>query len=411
MSNRITLVVLTAALLAGGGCGSSTAKIDTDAHEHAGSASKPAGEKYHCPMHPTYISDRPGSCPICGMDLVPIEGGGAAGDAPTVAGRTTVFIPPERREQIGVVSTPVEEKDLARTIAVSATLEFPETAKVQVSPRIGGWIRELFIPSVGVRVAKDDPLFTLYSPELLSTQREYLAAKATGDDALIAAARRRLELWDIGDAQIAAMEASGEPSDTLLVRSPAAGIVTEKVALPGMAFMPGEMLFEIADVSTMWIHAFVAEQDLPSIATGQVVNVAVAAYPNRLYTATVDLVYPSVDEITRRAEVRLSVDNSDRELRGDMWATAEFEIPLGRSLVVPSSAIIDTGKRFVAFVDRDDGHLEPRDVKIGSRSEDETQVRKGLAAGERVVTRALFLVDSESQLKAAIAGLSTGDGK
>lgn len=369
-------------------------------------SNRAAAPKYHCPMHPTYLSDRPGSCPICGMDLVPIEDAGAAGDAPSVSGRTTIFINPDRRAQIGLVTAPVEEKALTRKIRAPATIEWPETNLVQVSPRVGGWIQELYADFAGRKVEKNEPLFKLYSPELLATQVEYVNALKTGDAALIGAARRRLELWNISDDQIATLDAGGAPTDTMVIRSPVAGIIREKKAFKGMSFMPGEMLFEIADLSSVWVHAFMYEQDVALLRTGLAARVYVEAFPNRAYAATLGFIYPNVDEISRRIEVRFETENSDGELRADMWATVELAVDLGEAPTVPASALINTGRRYIAFVDRDDGHLEPREVRIGGRTEDDVHIRKGLAPGERVVTRALFLVDSESQLKAAIAGMT-----
>lgn len=370
-----------------------------------GARQQPAEKQFHCPMHPTYVSDRAGSCPICGMDLVPIEDGGVMAGAPTTAGRTTVFIHPDRRRQIGLTTTVVENKALTRALRASGTVEWNETRRVQVSPRVGGWVQELYADYEGRAVEKGQPLFKLYSPELLATQREYLQARATGEEAMIAAARRRLELWEIHDEQIGELERSNLPTDTLVIRAPASGVLREKKAFTGMAFMPGEMLFEIVDLSTMWVHAFLHEQDLPYVKTGLLASVAVEAFPNRLYSGRLGFIYPNVDEISRRVEVRLEVDNADGALRADMWATVEIDIDLGEGPVIPAGAAIDTGQRMVAFVERDDGHLEPREIRVGGRGKNELLVKKGLSAGERVVTRALFLVDSESQLKAAIAGM------
>jgi Cu(I)/Ag(I) efflux system membrane fusion protein len=367
---------------------------------------KPAEQKYHCPMHPTYISDRPGSCPICGMDLVPVEDSISTGDAPSVSGRTTIFLTPERRRQIGLVTVPVERKPLARAIRATAAIGFDETRRVQVSPRVGGWIQELYADYEGRLVEKGQPLFTLYSPELLATQREYVNALGTGDAALIAAARRRLELWDISPDQITALERGAAPAESLTIRAPATGIVREKRAFRGMSFMPGEMLFEIADLSRVWVHASLFEQDLASVRTGQTARLAIEAFPNRLYSADVSFLSPTVDETSRRVEARLVADNADGELRPGMWGTVELDADLGEAPTVPLDALIDTGRRLVAFVDRDDGHLEPREVRVGARTDDFAQIRKGLSEGERVVTRALFLVDSESQLRAAIAGMA-----
>ena len=370
-----------------------------------------AKAKYHCPMHPTYVSDKPGSCPICGMNLVLIEDDDAPGTGTTASaqGRTTISIRNDRREQIGLTTVPVEKRKLERLIRASATIEYDETRWTKVNPRIGGWVRELYVNYTGQTVEKGQPLFKLYSPDLLATQREYVNALKSGDASLIQAARRRLELWDISEDQIAALEKGGLPSDTMEMQSPATGTVIEKNVTQGGSFMPGESLYSIADLSHLWVHAFIYEFELPYVRTGQVATVEIS-HGSRLYHTQVEFIYPNVDELSRTVEIRLSVDNRDLALRPDMWATVEIEADLGEMLTVPSSAVIDTGTRHIAFVDQGDGHLEPRKVKVGGRTDDFLQIRGGLAEGERVVTRALFLVDAESQLKAAIAGMDEQDG-
>lgn len=400
------LIVALAAALAG--CGSE-APSPHDGHEPAGETPA-ATPKYHCPMHPTYTSDRPGSCPICGMDLVPIEddGGGQAGGA-AVEGRTTIGLSSERRQLIGMTSEPVVRKRLARTVRAPATIAIDETRRVKISPRVGGWVQELYADFTGKAVRKGDPLLKLYSPELLATQSDYLTALRTGNPSVIAAARRRLELWDIAAAQVAELEKTGRPSDTMVLVAPADGVIVAKDVVQGQAFMAGETLFEIADLSRVWVLASMYEQETPQVRAGQSAIVELA-YANRSYDAKVEFVSPAVDGMSRAIEVRLAVDNPDLDLKPDMWATVEIEQELGEVLSAPASAFINTGRRFVAFVDRPDGHIEPRDVRIGARTEDDWEIRAGLAENERVVTRALFLVDSESQLKAALAGMGSAGG-
>jgi Cu(I)/Ag(I) efflux system membrane fusion protein len=288
-------------------------------------------------------------------------------------------------------------------------VELDETRRTRVSPRVGGWIQELHVDSVGHAVKKGDPLFTWYSPDLLATQTDYLQALKTGHPAVIAAARRRLELWDIGAAQLDEIARTGQARDTMVLLAPADGVVMKKDAVQGQAFSPGEALFEIADLTHLWVHASLYEQDVPRLQVGQQAVVELS-YVHRNFDARVSFIYPAVDALARTVEVRLEVENPDLALKPGMWATVEIEQDLGNVLAAPASAILQTGRRSVAFVDRDDGHLEPRAVTIGGRSDDYWEIRAGLQEGERVVTRALFLVDSESQLKAAIAGLATGSG-
>jgi Cu(I)/Ag(I) efflux system membrane fusion protein len=404
-------IPLAAALLAAAlaGCGP---KAPSPHAGHAAAGAPPtAAPKFHCPMHPTYTSDRPGTCPICGMDLVPVEqdGGSHTGGVTAVEGRTTIGLSAERRQLIGLTSEPVSRKALSRTVRAPATIEIAETRRVKVSPRIGGWIRELYADFPGKTVRKGEPLLKLYSPELLATQSDYLAALRTGNPAVIAAAKRRLELWDIGEAQIADLEKTARPSDTMILAAPAGGQIVQKEAVQGQAFMAGETLFEIADLGRVWVRAFLYEQEAAQVRVGQPALVELA-YANRSYDAKVDFIQPTVDERSRTIEVRLEVDNPGLELKPGMWATVEIEQEIGEVLAAPASAILETGRRFVAFVDRPDGHLEPRVVRIGARTEDDWEIRSGLAEGERVVTRALFLVDSESQLKAALAGMGSAGG-
>lgn len=391
-----------ALLLIGGaaGCGANTEPSRSG--DHAAHTRR----QFHCPMHPTYVADRPGACPICGMDLVPVDDTGSAptGGATAVEGRTAFGLTPERRHLIGLTTEVVARKRMTRSLRAPATIEYDETRRVVVSPRVGGWIQELYADFLGKAVKKGDPLLKLYSPDLLATQTDYLNALKTGQPAVIAAARRRLELWDISGAQIEVLEQSGQASDTMVLTSPADGVIVKKEAVQGQSFMAGEQLFEIADLRHLWVHAFSFEREAAQLHVGQPAVVDLA-YANRSYNAKVTFIYPNVEELSRTIEVRLEVENPDLDLKPDMWATVEIEQDVGDVLAAPASAFINTGLRFVAFVDRADGHLEPRVVKIGARTDDDWEVRSGLEEGERVVTRALFLVDSESQLKAAIAGL------
>jgi Cu(I)/Ag(I) efflux system membrane fusion protein len=225
---------------------------------------------------------------------------------------------------------------------------------------------------------------------------------------LAESARRKLELWQIGEEEIAQLEKTGESKDALLLRSPVSGHVVAKTAVEGKAFMAGETLYEIADLSKVWLRASVPESDLPLIVTGAKAEVHLPYASGQTYESAVTFLYPHIDPQTRRAEARLEVENSGHKLRPGMWANVDIHAELGELLTIPASAAIDTGERFVAFVDKGDEHLEPRDVKIGLKTDDFYEVLGGLEDGEKVVARALFLVDSESQLKAAIAGMAAG---
>ncbi len=397
----LAALLLPLALLTG--CGKS------DAPAAAGAA------KYHCPMHPTYVSDRPGDCPICGMKLTPIgDDDSSDTNAPALPGRATIQLNPEKRQLIGLTTALVQTRKLTRALRASATLSHDETTLARVAPRFGGWVRKLHANYTGQHVEKGDPLFTVYSPELFSSENDYLIvarrsrSETNNPEAsrLLQFARRRLELLQIGDEEIRELETRNLPADELLIRAPVTGHVISKNAVAGKAFMPGESLYEIAPLTKLWVRANVFESDLSELHEGETARVIFPYLDNKTYESKVAFISPHIDPQTRRGEIRIELDNADHALKPDMWANVEIEIALGEMLTVPASAVIDTGTRNVAFVDRDDGHLEPRDVKIGAKTDDYWQVLDGLKADERVVTRALFLVDSESQLKAAISGMS-----
>lgn len=410
----VGVLLLLALTLAGAGCGKPTATA---------SAATP---KYHCPMHPAYVSDRPGDCPICNMKLVPIKGG-EAGPAATasnaVPGRVTVMVSPEKQQLIGLRFSTVMPRDLSHQVRATGVLQHDETTLSRIAPRFGGWVRQLFVNYTGQAVEKGQPLLTVYSPELLATESEYLLAwrqqqqakdapvnQREAAERLLDSARRRLELWQVGDEEIRALEARGQPSDELLLRSPMTGHVIAKAAVEGRAFTAGETLYEIGELHRLWVRAAVDESELAWIHVGDPARVVFPGLADRVVESTVAFIYPHIDPRTRRAEIRLEIPNANHELRPDMWANVEIEGALGRRLSVPASALIDTGTRYLAFVQGPDHHLEPREVKIGARTPDFDEVLAGLRDGEKVVTRALFLVDSESQLKAAIAGMTAGDG-
>lgn len=417
---KATKVLVFALLLAGVGVGAFYLGRGTAGPSGSAAA---AAVKYHCPMHPTYVSNRPGTCPICGMDLVPVKddkaaaGGGHEGHS--VAGRVSIRVTAEKKQTIGLAFSKVEKLDLTRTVPAPAVAVHDETRYARIAPRFSGWVRKLRVNFTGAPVEKGQPLFTVYSPELFSTENEYLIAwrglqqlKADASDGqrhsaanLLKSARRRLELWEIGDEEIRALEKRGVPGDELLFRAPFAGHVVAKTAVEGKAFTAGESLYEVADLSHLWLDAWVVESDMPLMKPGLQAAITFPSLGNKTFTAPITFIYPHLDPQTRRGRVRLELDNPGHLLRPDMWASVEFQIPLGPRLLVPASAVIDTGERLVAFVDGKDQHLEPRELKVGARTDDSYEVLDGVKEGEKVVTRALFLVDSESQLKAAIAGM------
>jgi Cu(I)/Ag(I) efflux system membrane fusion protein len=365
------------------------------------------------------------------MKLVPIKPTGTnapaahgTADAGHLPGRITVAISPEKQQLIGLRQARVERRNLSRVIRATATFEHDETRLNRVAPRFGGWISKLHANFTGQHVEKGDPLLTVYSPELLAAENEYLVAwrrlselegqanhpQIAAARSLLESARRRLELWEIAETDIAALQQRGTPADSTLLRAPVTGHVLTKQAVEGRSFVAGEALYEIADLSRLWLRVALTESDLPLVRTGQTARIHLPYLRDETMEGTVSFVYPHIDPLTRRGAIRIELDNPRHRLRPDMWAQVEIDASYGEALTVPASAIIDTGPRFVAFVLRPDHHLEPREVDIGVRTDEFLEVRQGLKEGEEVVTRALFLVDAESQLKAALAGMGTAGG-
>ncbi len=456
----------------------------TGCSESDSSAGQSGKQKYHCPMHPTYVSDRPGDCPICNMKLVPIKddkqaskkpaaakedgkiaqvkpgqfycpmgaehiqdapgdcpicgmklvekkeapagehaGHDQSATTPAVPGRISVALSPEKRQLIGLTLSKVEKRSLSRNVRTAALVEHDETKYAKIAPRFAGWVRQLHVNYTGAPVEKGQPLFTVYSPELFSTENEYLVAwrasqqvksnspaQKDSADALLESAKLRLSLFQIGDEEVRELEKRGKPSAELLFRAPFSGHVIVKNAVEGGAFEAGMSLYEIADLSHVWLRSFVYEFEMPLIAVGQEAEINFPYLSNKTFEGKVTFIYPHIEPQTRRGQVRLELDNAEHLIRPDMWANVEIKADTGERLTVPASAVINTGQRFVAFVNGADEHLEPREIKIGMKTDDYYEVLSGLKEGEQVVSRALFLVDSESQLKAAIAGMGAAGG-
>ena len=331
----------------------------------------------------------------------------------------TVQISPERQQLIGVRFGSVEKRTLQKLIRTVGRIDYDEKRIGIVSPKIGGWIEELYVDFTGRFVRKGEPLLTIYSPELVSTQEEYLLALkakqdwskspfsevAEGGNLLAESARRRLKLWDISDAQIKALEESREPKKTLTLYSPFTGYVIEKMVNKGRFVDAGMALFKIADLSVVWLIADIYEYELSAIRLGQQAAIQMAYYPGETFTGKAIYIYPSLDPQTRTAKVRYEFANPHGKLKPEMFTNVEITVRLGDKLAVPEDAVIDTGVRKVVVVDRGSGYFEPREVRLGVKAGDFYEVIDGLKAGERVVTSANFLIDSESKLKEAVGGM------
>jgi membrane fusion protein, copper/silver efflux system len=332
----------------------------------------------------------------------------------------TVQITPERQQLIGVKIGTVEMKPLEKIIRTVGRVDYDEKRIVTVSPKIGGWIEDLYVDFTGKLVQKGDPLLTIYSPELVSTQEEYLLALrakrdlikspfpevAGSGESLAESAKRRLKLWDISEDQIKTLEETGQAKKTLTLYSPFSGFVLEKLAYKGMNVMPGVALFKLADLSVVWLYADIYEYELPFIRLGQQASIQLSYTPGETFTGKAIYIYPSLNPETRTAKVRFEIPNSHERLKPEMYANVEIKVHLGQKLAVPEGSIIDTGLRQMAIVDKGSGYFEPREVKVGAKVDNYYEVIKGLKAGERVVTSANFLIDSESKLKEALGGMA-----
>ena len=419
MKTRTTLMALVLALIVGAGGGYYFA---SSAHHVAPASSadsqKPARKLlyYRNPMGLPDTSPVPKKDPM-GMDYIPVYEGEPEADA----GSARLKIDPVRVQKLGVRTEPAKLQVLDRSVRASGRVEIDERRTYTVTAKFEGYIERLLVNTTGQPVGRGQPLFEVYSPELVSAQRECaLAAQGVGQlDAaggeakesmrqLADASLQRLKNWDIPEAQVKALAKSGEARRTLTFGSPVAGVVTEKKAVQGMRFMPGEALFQIADVSSVWVVADVFEQDIAAVTVGQQAQVRINAYPGERFEGRVAHVYPTLKAETRTVPVRIELPNPKGKLKPAMFA--EVELPVGGAapvLTVPASAVIDSGSRQVVIVQAGEGRFEPREVKLGSRGSDQVQVLQGVREGEPVVVAANFLIDAESNLKAALGGMQS----
>ncbi|MFL5400422.1 MAG: efflux RND transporter periplasmic adaptor subunit [Myxococcales bacterium] len=405
----IVLVLLGVALGAGG-----TFLLP---HVHHGDALNASQHSplYRCPMHPEYTSDKPGECPICGMKLVPIESAGAPKRETGVPGLAGVVIDAQRQQLIGLRTAEVTKGPISGDWRTVGRVAVDETRVRKVNVKVDGFVEKLFVDFVGKPVRRGQPLFELYSPDLLAVQNDYalavttraqLGGGPTGDD-LVAAARRRLELWDVPRSEIAHLDHGGAPLREMTLVSPISGVVTAKTVVQGSRVVAGDTPFEITDLSQVWVLADAHESDLPRVRVGTPVSLTMEAVPNRVFTGKVKFIDPVLDAKTRTAKVRLAFKNARGELRPEMFGDVVFHTRPHDGLRVPADSILDSGDRKVVFVSLGDGRFEPREVEAGEAESDTVEVLSGVQAGERVVVRASFLVDSESRLKAALAALGS----
>ena len=357
-----------------------------------------------------YKSNKPGHAPDCGMRLVPLyadEGPTNASTPSNVRGYSNVSFSPVRQQLIGVKLATAELRPLAGGIRTIGLVAADERHQAQVHTKLDGFIETLYVNFTGQSVRRGDPLFSVYSPDLLATQQELILAERMHSDlgrTLADAARHRLLLWDMSAGDIDRVARSGQAIRAVTLRSPVSGIVLTKNALPGMRVMPADTLYVVADLSSVWILADVYELDLPFVRAGQSAQVTIASSDQRL-TGRVTFVAPVVDESTRTAKVRIELPNPGGLLKPEMYANVTLQKPVANAITVPDSAVMQTGTRSIVFVQTAPGQFTPREVQTGMKAEGLYEIRSGVQTGETVVADANFLVDSESRLKSAISGM------
>jgi membrane fusion protein, copper/silver efflux system len=388
---------------------------------------------YTCTMHPSVHAEAPGKCPICSMDLVPVlkkseTAHGRKGESAhehDAANETSptrpladspiheFTVPVERQQQIGVTYATVERTPLQHVIRAVGVIAPDAERRWSFVARVEGYVQQLFVTSPGEKVEKNAPLLSIYSPELLTTERELVmllqmrdrartpALRATPEQ-LIAAAKARLAQWNMTAEQITELERTRQPNELLTLRSPFRGIVQQVPVKQGMSVKAGDPLVEVADLSLVWVWGDFYQSELPMLQRGQKVTVTTSSYPNEKFEGTIGLIDPFIDPTRRTARARIDIPNRDFRLQPGMYANLEWAMQMGEGLVIPVSAVMPTGIRNIAFVDKGSGKLEPRVVELGETFGNFYEVKSGLTKGERVVASANFLIDAESKVQGAL---------
>ncbi len=396
-------------------------------------------QTYHCPMHLDYVSDKPGDCPVCGMRLVPAPMPTATpAPMPTavpppvpaaVPGLSRVDVDEAGMHLSGIQTAVAVQRTLARTTRAVGLVTADETRIRHVHTKISGWVEKLYVSSTGQAVHAGQPLLTIYSQELLATQEEYLrareaAARFAGSDLeevrrggadLVTAARRRLELFDVPRSLIAQLDRTGTAQRTVTLLAPSSGYVTGKEVFEGMEVQPGMDLLTVTDLSRVWVEADFYEYESSTLALGRKVGITSPYDPTARLSGRIAFVFPFLNPESRTIKVRVELPNPGLRLKPGMYVDVVSEVGSSDGVVVPDSAVIDTGVRQVVFVqtplqgnNQGKASFEPRLVKVGSRGDGQALILEGIAAGESVAIRANFLLDSESRLRAAVEGMSGG---
>jgi membrane fusion protein, copper/silver efflux system len=373
---------------------------------------------YTCAMHPFIIKDKPGTCPICGMQLIKKVQAAAPATASQQQMLEHVSMSPTQAVMANVATTAVARMPLAQEVNATGIVQFDQARQAKVTAWVAGRIDKLYVNTIGAYVSKGRPVAEVYSPELVAAQQEYLLARKSrdqfknssieaisqGGEGLVASARQRLKLMGVKDSQIANLERTGQPNIKLNIYTPLSGVVIEKIVQEGQYVNLGEPLFNIADLSTVWVEAEVYENDFQFVKLGQRVEIVSQSYPGKTFTGRVSYIYPFLDPKTRTVKVRVQLANPGLRLKPDMFVNTSIKAPIGNVLAVPASAVIDTGKRQVVWVETQPNMFAPRDVKVGARVGDNVQILSGLQEGEKVASQGGYLIDSEAQLKGTGGG-------
>ena len=387
-------------------------------NKHTGnSASEKANQVkqlYTCSMHPFIIREKPGLCPICGMELIKKIDNSASSEAPPPADMAAhVSLSPAQRVMANVATVEAKNEILNKEINAVGIVQYDQSRQAKVTAWATGRIDKLYVNSVGAMVSKERPVAELYSPDLVAAQQEYLLAIRSHEqlkgspfpsisqsgDGLVASAKERLKLLGVRGSQIAKLGKSGRPDIRIAIYSPFSGIVIEKMVQQGQYVNTGEVLFNIADLSSVWVEVELYENEFPNIHIGQQVEVRSQSFPEKVFTGRIAFIYPFLDPKTRTLKARVEMRNPDLKLKPDMFVNAIIRVPLESTIVVPLSAVIDTGKRQVVWVESSPGMFEPRDVQVGQKNTDNIQILSGINPGDKVAVSGAYLIDSESQLK------------
>jgi len=372
-----------------------------------------------CSMHPFVIKDKPGTCPICSMELIKKIESAPVGGAQTPEEKRQadmlghVSLSAVQRVMANVATEVAEQSSLNKEINAVGIVQYDQSRQSKVTAWIAGRIDKLNVTTVGARVSKDRPVAEIYSPDLLATQQEYLLALKSRErlkdspiqsisqngEGLVASARQRLMLFGVKESQIAELEKAGKPNIRLPIYTPLSGVVIEKMVQQGQYVNTGDVLFSIADLSTVWVEIEVYENEFSNIHIGQQVEIRSQSFPARPFSGRISFVYPFLDPKTRTVKARVEMPNPGMKLKPDMFVNAVIKVPLGKGIVVPVTSVMDSGKHKTVWVEVSPGMFEPREVQVGQQADDRIQILSGIKAGDKVAVSGGYLIDSESQLK------------